>query len=548
MSDDSKYRDEFNKNYLPSFTEYFSQEQLEKKISSYKYLLEDLKKIEKVSSDSTYKHVMTKKNFFLSKNAKTLCRSGIQYKHMRNIILKMFNIEFSPEDYTNKAKTILKGRSFSDLEGMSPTFSPKSFEETIPFHYLNEKGISALKEISWLLNGVLPKIDYCPTLLSVGSLLLLFLSKEETYEVLRIMIESDNADNDLNKLRWHFRYNIVENIQMDSNIKTCIYELASNPQQFKNYEKMGLTLTSIIRDIIKKFFLDYVNFVGIIRILPFFLLEGVKGIYRIIYAIVFYCNQGLEEDQKAGKLKILKDQKTKDELMDIFKEKSNKITDFIGLFDYATKWNLTHTNNNFIYQVVPTSIKNNVVDLDNIIHIPCFEPDSSILSKEHIKKFWELLPQKLKLCDYVLLFKKDENSKDDLNTIYESFEELDEKTILLVLIQTDNDEIFGFIIQQSIKLNENVEYKSLPLSYLFTISPENKLYELKNQSDKVICFEPGAIRFGYGNDGPAITINLDLNEGITEKNSVFGDNICLIKNYDNDGFFNIKKLEIYLMQ
>ena len=134
---------------------------------------------------------MTKKNFFLSKNAKTLCRSGIQYKHMRNIILKMFNIEFSPEDYTNKAKTILKGRSFSDLEGMSPTFSPKSFEETIPFHYLNEKGISALKEISWLLNGVLPKIDYCPTLLSVGSLLLLFLSKEETYEVLRIMIESD---------------------------------------------------------------------------------------------------------------------------------------------------------------------------------------------------------------------------------------------------------------------------------------------------------------------------------------------------------------------
>ena len=117
-----------------------------------------------------------------------------------------------------------------------------------------------------------------------------------------------------------------------------------------------------------------------------------------------------------------------------------------------------------------------------------------------------------------------------------------------LLIQTDNDEIFGFIIQQSIKLNENVEYKSLPLSYLFTISPENKLYELKNQSDKVICFEPGAIRFGYGNDGPAITINLDLNEGITEKNSVFGDNICLIKNYDNDGFFNIKKLEIYLMQ
>ena len=548
MVEESKYRSEFNQHYLPSFTEYFSQPQLDKTISSYKYLIEDLKKIEKVSSDSTYKHVMSKKNLFLSKNAKNICRSGIQYKHMRNIILKMFNIEFSPEDYSNKLKTVLKGRTFAEVEAIVPTFSTKTFEETLPFHYLNEKGISALKEIAWLLNDVIPKIEYCPTLLSLGSLLLLFLSKEETYEVLRMMIELDQTDTDLNKLRWHFRYTIIDNIQMDSNIKTCIYELSSNPQQFKNFEKMGLPLTSIIRDIVKKFFLDYVNFAGIMRILPFFLLEGVKGIYRIIYAIVFNCNQSLEEDQKAGKIKILKDQKKREELMKIFKEKSNKITDFVNLFDFATKWNLTHTNNNYILQVVPPAIKNNVADIDKMVHIPSFEPESSILSPEQITKLWEFLPQKLKLCDCILLFKKGEYSNDDLNTIYQSFDDLDEKTILFILIQTDKDEIFGFIMQQSIKLSDNVEYKNLPLSYLFSISPELKLYEHKNKDDKIVCFEPGAIRFGYGNYGPAITINYGLNEGITEKNSVFGDDICLIKDYSNEGFFNIRKIEIYMMQ
>ena len=548
MAEESKYRSEFNQNYLPSLTEYFSQPKLDKTLSSYKYLIEDLKKIEKVSSDSTYKHVMSKKNLFLSKNAKNICRSGIQFKHMRNFILKMFNIEFSPEDYNNKAKTVLKGRTFADLEAIAPTFSPKTFEETIPFHYLNEKGISALKEIAWLLNDVIPKIEYCPTLLSLGSLLLLFLSKEETYEVLRMMIELDQTDTDLNKLRWHFRYNILDNIQMDSNIKTCIYELSSNPQQFKNFEKMGLPLTSIIREIVKKFFLNYINFAGIMRILPFFLLEGVKGIYRIIYAIVYYCNQGLEEDQKAGKIKILKDQKTREELMEIFKEKSNKITDFVNLFDFATKWNLTHTNNNYIYQVVPPAIKNNLADIDKMVHIPSFEPESSILSPEQITKLWEFLPQKLKLCDCILLFKKGEYSNDDLNTIYQSFEDLDEKTILFVLIQTDKDEIFGFIMEQSIKLSDNIEYKDLPLSYLFSISPELKFYEHKNKDDKIVCFEPGAIRFGYGNYGPAITINFGLNEGTTEKNSVFGDDICLIKDYSNEGFFNIRKIEIYMMQ
>ena len=33
--DDSEYKEEFNKNYLPFFTEYFSQSQMEKKITSF---------------------------------------------------------------------------------------------------------------------------------------------------------------------------------------------------------------------------------------------------------------------------------------------------------------------------------------------------------------------------------------------------------------------------------------------------------------------------------------------------------------------------------
>ena len=127
MFDDSEYQEQFVIEYLPVFTEYFSKTQMEKTITSYKYLIEDLKKIEKTSTESNYKHVMTKKVLFLSKNAKNLCRGGVQYKHMRNIILKLFNIEFSPEDYTNKAKTILKGRTFAELEGICPSFSPKSF-------------------------------------------------------------------------------------------------------------------------------------------------------------------------------------------------------------------------------------------------------------------------------------------------------------------------------------------------------------------------------------------------------------------------------------
>jgi len=380
--------------------------------------------------------------------------------------------------------------------------------------------------------------------------LLLFLSKEETYEVLRTIIETDQNEMELNRLRWHFRYTILDNIQMDSNIKTCIIELSNYTQQFKQLEKMGFSLVLIIRDIFKQFFLDHVNFVGIIRILPFFLLEGIKGVYRIIYALLYFCSLSIESDQKNEKNNIKKEKKSKEELLALFKEKSNKITDFVNLMDFALKWELKHTNNNYIYQVVPSSIKKNTYDINNLIHIPSFEPESMFLSKENITKLWELLPVKLRICNCILLFKKEEKEKSniDLCTLYENFEELEENIKLLLIIQTGNDEIFGLLMQKNLKLEENIEYQNVPLAYLLSISPELKLYGHKDKNDNIICFEPGAIRYGYGDNGPAILINYDLSEGSTEKNSVFGENICLLKDYSDDGFFNIKNLEIYLMQ
>ena len=157
---------------------------------------------------------------------------------------------------------------------------------------------------------------------------------------------------------------------------------------------------------------------------------------------------------------------------------------------------------------------------------------------------------KFRICNCILLFRKEEEEKSevDLNTLYENFVELEENIKLFLIIQTDNEEVFGLIMQQNLKLEENIEYKNVPLAYLFSITPELKLFGHKNKNDKIICLEPGTIRYGYGENGPAIMVNYDLSEGATEKNSVFGNNICLLKDYSNEGFFNINKLEIYLMQ
>ena len=98
----------FNKQYLPSFTEYLDQTKLEKKIPSYKYLNDELHKLEVTSNDSTYQHVMSKKVLLLSKNEKQLFRDGIPIKYMKQVLLKIFNAEFTKVDYDNKRAEVLK--------------------------------------------------------------------------------------------------------------------------------------------------------------------------------------------------------------------------------------------------------------------------------------------------------------------------------------------------------------------------------------------------------------------------------------------------------
>ena len=567
VEDDTPYKEKFNEKYLPFFTEYFSQEQMEKKINSYKNFLEELKKVEIISTESAYKHVMTKKILLLSKNAKTLCRSGIQFKHFKNIILKMFNVEYSTEDFENKIKDVLKGRSFSDIDDQCPSFTDKTFEESLPFHYLNEKGIKALKEVVWLLNGVLPKIEYSPTLLSVGSLLLLFLNKEETYEVLRNIVESDQNVAELNKLRWHFRYTVLENIKLDLSIKTCILDLSKDVgNQLKLVEDMGLPMLDLIQDMVETFFLDYVSFLGIIKFLSFFLLEGIKGIYRLVYAIISLCSLTQEAQvynrkdlsKGSGFLETLQNKITvetkvqkrpREEVFKLFKEKSNQIEKFFHLIDIATQWKLTHLNNNYMYQFIPQSIRDNLPKIKNLIYIPAFSPESKIIKRKDIPKLWQLIPSDIKFCNGILLFDKEKNPESDLNTVYDIGDKLEDNSKILFLIQTTYDEVFGGIMEQNIKLKDNIKYLIPPASYLITVRPELKVYEPMNKEhDEIVCFEPGAIRYGYGKEGPAITINYDLKEGSTEKNSVFGKDICLIKDYSDEGGFAIKRLEIYLLQ
>ncbi len=570
--DNAREKANFVNQQLPYFTQYFDIAKLEAKIPNYRYLNDEIKKLEQSKSASSIKHVMSKKKLLMSKNAKQLCRDGIPIKNYREVLLKMFNVTFTPKDYDNKRAEVLKGRDFSEMETI-PTFCDRTFEEVLPFSYLNEEGIKALKEVLWLLNGVLPKMEYCPALVNAASFLLLFLKKEETYELLRNLIEADLHPGDLSNLRWHFRYTLNEHLRLYQSILNSIKDNSKSNvlKQFDLIEKYGLPKIKLIQDMTDKFFLDYINFIGLLKFMGFFLYEGVKAVYRFAFGIISICpfkivkehkpeEQQQNENPLQPSLSLLSlseqitleydfDVRPEAEVFRLYKEVSNKLENWSFFLDSVTEWDLTHRNNGFTSLKLPSALKEQFPPVKKTKFYPSLFPESKILTRELLPKLWDEIPYEAKYTDGLLLFDKATSPEGDLNCLYKICENFDDSSMILFIIKTTLGDIFGGIMDQPIKLYDNGRYRTPVCAYLFSVVPQVKVYAPKDkQFSEIVCFEAGALRFGNGEDGPAISLESDLKIGWTQKNSVFGNDICLLKDYTDDGGFNIENLEFYIMQ
>jgi hypothetical protein len=359
-----------------------------------------------------------------------------------------------------------------------------------------------------------------------------------------------------------------DNIKLYISISLAIVELSKQEvkNKFMQIEKYGLRRIKLVQDIIDQFFLDYINFVGIVKLLPFFLLEGVKGIYRFVYGLISLINFKIEtkdennftQDKKTGELVTLNDKistKTDNiklsplEIIKLYKDFTNQYQNWSLFMDTITLWDLTHRNNTYTAIKIPSDLRKSYGPIEKRIYIPSIFPDSEILSAQNLPKLWEKMPTDVKYHDGLQIFSMKKNPETDLSIVYNIGKEMEDNNLILFLIKTKTGEVFGGIMTQAIKLYDDGKYRIPNSAYLFTVEPEINLYQPKDQKHgEIACFEAGAFRFGNGDDGPAITIENELKLGWTQKNTIFGNDICLLKDYKDDGEFEIENFEIYVMQ
>lgn len=505
-----------------------------------KGLIQENKYLEVFCTPKHFEHVMSKKDFFDSKNTRELCRKGIPYFYVKDFVLKMFAAQNELEEsFKLKFNKVFKDRDRTKLKDYVPYLTGyKTFKESVPVHYLNERGVQSVKEIQWMLNSVIPTMEHSPLLISINALLHLFCSQAQVYFILRNMINLNYSLKETYKIRWHMRFNFEDNKKVITSIIECLKDLSGNIGKctIAHLEKIGLPPKVLVEDIVYNFFVGYLSFEGIIRLLPFYLREGTKSLYRMIYALF-----------KTNGDKIL-EIKNPEEVIPWVKKLCYDIKDLNKLFDLAYSYNLTRNNNRYDFQPIPEGDEfSNRRSSYYLPNLNVLEKAERLLTEENLLDLWAELPVDLKIRDCYMIYSSSVHGFN-LKTLYQIGQGIISKNLTTVhehytlfLLETKKGEVFGGIMSRLFGKTEG-KLEKPQYSALVQFKPKFKFYEQVESKLDILSGDDTSFLFGLCENGAAIRLDEGLSHGYSNSCSTY-NSPALTENEDGEYF--ISKFEAY---
>ena len=532
FSDDEKYKYQFSQESWVINNEYINIDLIQDHLPSFNYFFTQCEQLEESCSEKVFNHVLSKPNLFESKNAKNLVRAGVPPKYLHDFLLKLFNLsDIKENNYKAQYEYTFKTHDPKNLDDFIPFFTGfKTFKESLPIHYLNENGLLVVKEILWMINNTYSNIEFSPIIIQLISFILVFCNKYETYEIISKILEQDYNIKETSKIRWRLRFNYNDNIKIITSITECLREIStiSGKELFEHFQKIHFRPEQLYEDLCFGFFYKHFNFYGMVRLLPFFLLEGIKSVYRLIYAIEKVLKEELEAITQ------------KDKIIQKTRELCNMLENITDLFEISYTFKLTRNNNKYDFQKPPEDQP--FTNKRNQYYLPKVVGEGNILTDWEIIHLWEVLPYEFAILDMKLIFQGEKDGYSLKNILY--LEEAYSKVSnILFLIETNEDEKFGFVMNRLTMHTDNKFYRP-NTSILISIKPHLKTYSPNNDSDEIIYIDTKTLIFGNGPNGPAIHLDNNLLEGDSYEGGCF-NNPSLV---GTNNHFKIKKIEIYKLE
>ena len=531
-TEDEKFKYKFSQESWVQKNDYINIDLIQDHLPSFEYFFNQCEQLEESCSEKVFNHVLSKPNLFESKNAKNLVRAGVPPKYLHDFLLKLFNLsDITENNYKTQYEYTFKTHDPKNLDDFVPFFTGfKTFKESLPIHYLNEKGLLVVKEILWMINNTYANIEFSPIIIQLISIILVFCNKYETYEIMCKLLEQDYNLKETSKIRWRLRFNYDDNISIITSISECLREIstATCKELFESFQKIHFRIEQLYEDLCFGFFYKHFNFYGMIRLLPFFLLEGVKSIYRLIYAIEKVLKEELETVTQ------------RDKVIKKARDLCNSLENISDLFEISYTFKLTRNNNKYDFQEPPKDKP--FINKRNQFYLPKITGEGKILTDWETIHLWELLPFEFTILDMKLIFQGEKDGYNLKNII--SLEEIYSKNSnILFLVETYEDEKFGFVMNHLTMHTDN-KFLRPGTSMLISIKPKLKVYNPNNDSEEIIYIDSKSLIFGNGPNGPAIHLNADLVEGDSYGGGCF-NNPSLV---GTNNHFKIKKIEIFKLE
>jgi hypothetical protein len=514
-------------------SKYVDIEKIRQSFLNIKFFIQNQENLQYYFPDSTYNYLIELKDLKNSYESKKYIRNGIPNKYIKGMIIAMFieNKDKIIDNYKIRFFSIFKNREPQNYINHVPYLTNYfTFEESIHKNFLNSDGIQATKELLWLLYSVIPNIEFCPNLIYVINFSLIFLSKEETFNYLKNIMIEDFKNENINLLRFRFRFNYEDNKKLILAFIECFYSITQNigNDMKQKFEKIGFKIEELIQDMFFNFFYEYLNFSSLCKFFMCYLREGVKMFYRIAYAII-----------KTLKNDIL-EINDKNLVIQTIKEKCFQIRDLDSFFNLAFKFNVKRYNNRYSQiKIIEKLAKKKSINF----YIPVINGNSKILSDDDIFQLWNIFPSYYSLKDAKLIYSTEYFDRN-LDKIYEICSIAENSCLSsLVLIQSKNNEKFGILMSTPFDYKK-IEYYCPSFIAIFTLFPKIYFYKsISEDYNKMIFCNEKEIIIGLDSFGPVLEIDKDLKIGFSFQTNIFGNEKPLSK----ENKFEISNLEIFTL-
>jgi len=349
--------------------------------------------------------------------------------------------------------------------------------------YLGFNSEEICKRILCSIGMELPDFSYCPLVVPIINLLLLFLKEEEAYFLIYELL-NDNI-----------KYRVETHIYTTKKDEQLMYKVFSKvfrkqfPKLYEVMESLGATIDDFVDDWFQNFFMNSLPITTVIQIFTVYLNEGTRILYRAGLGILnlFYAD--------------LINCKTKINFLNMIHQLSIQLisTEFLKVSYSFSLIDLQKSRNTLINEIL------DVVEPNSIYYRPKIENSSSIFQDEMWELIYEWLPKRCQIKDPVSIFRVEEYGYN-LRIFYEI---LADNCPSLLVLKAPNDSVFGVFM--SIPWNVSTEIVGHKDTFLFTIKPTCQKFEWKQEKDNAIQIENKGFYIGMGPDGFGLSIDDDWN-------------------------------------